>query len=136
MFYNWFYNLAPCRLHIKCLEHHTFGPLFTSYSDAFLSFICLYYCNDVICRTDISPSFFPPLRYDLGQGEWVCCNVHIQKMCHYPVFGLKEGTLYQFRVRAVNKAGPGRPSKATEPVLTADPLEHTRSMGNTQHHMH
>ncbi|KAG7216849.1 hypothetical protein INR49_001503 [Caranx melampygus] len=67
-------------------------------------------------------------RYDLGQGEWVCCNVHIQKMCHYPVFGLKEGTLYQFRVRAVNKAGPGRPSKATEPILTADPLEHTRSM--------
>lgn len=58
--------------------------------------------------------------------------MHIQKMCHYPVFGLKEGTLYQFRVRAVNKAGAGRPSKATEPVLTADPLEHTRTMGNTQ----
>ncbi|XP_023271028.1 myomesin-3 [Seriola lalandi dorsalis] len=67
-------------------------------------------------------------RYDLGQGEWVRCNVHIQKMCYYPVFGLKEGILYQFRVRAVNKAGAGRPSKATEPVLTADPLEHSRTM--------
>ncbi|XP_045900459.1 myomesin-3 [Micropterus dolomieu] len=67
-------------------------------------------------------------RYDVGQGEWVRCNVHIQKMCHYPVFGLKEGTLYQFRVRAVNRAGSGRPSKATEPVLTTDPLEHTRTM--------
>ncbi|XP_067365957.1 myomesin-3 isoform X1 [Channa argus] len=67
-------------------------------------------------------------RYDIGHGEWVRCNVHIQKMCHFPVFGLKEGTLYQFRVRAVNKAGAGRPSKATEPVLTADPLEHTRTM--------
>ncbi|XP_076593460.1 myomesin-3 [Chaetodon auriga] len=67
-------------------------------------------------------------KYDVGQGEWVHCNVHIQKMCHYPVFGLKEGTLYQFRVCAVNKAGAGRPSKATEPVLTADPLEHTRTM--------
>ncbi|XP_073341600.1 myomesin-3 [Pagrus major] len=67
-------------------------------------------------------------KYDIGQGEWVRCNVHIQKVCHYPVFGLKEGTLYQFRVRAVNKAGAGRPSKATEPILTADPLEHTRTM--------
>uniref|UniRef100_A0A669F8S2 Myomesin 3 n=1 Tax=Oreochromis niloticus TaxID=8128 RepID=A0A669F8S2_ORENI len=67
-------------------------------------------------------------RCDLGQGEWVRCNVDIQKMCHYPVFGLKEGTLYQFRVRSVNQAGAGRPSKATKPVLTADPLEHTRTM--------
>ncbi|KAM4580373.1 myomesin-3 [Odontesthes bonariensis] len=67
-------------------------------------------------------------KCDLGQGEWVRCNVHIQKMCHFPVFGLKEGALYQFRVRAVNQAGDGRPSKATEPVLTKDPLEHTRTM--------
>uniref|UniRef100_UPI0037E74D27 myomesin-3 n=1 Tax=Semicossyphus pulcher TaxID=241346 RepID=UPI0037E74D27 len=67
-------------------------------------------------------------RYEVGQGDWVRCNVHIQKMCYYPVFGLKEGTQYQFRVRAVNKAGAGRPSKATEPVLTGDPLEHTRTM--------
>uniref|UniRef100_A0A672ZSV8 Myomesin 3 n=1 Tax=Sphaeramia orbicularis TaxID=375764 RepID=A0A672ZSV8_9TELE len=70
-------------------------------------------------------------RYDLSQGKWVRCNVHIQKMCHYPVFGLKEGATYQFRVRAVNKAGAGRPSKATEPIVTADPLEHTRTMGWT-----
>ncbi|KAM7421303.1 hypothetical protein PAMA_015448 [Pampus argenteus] len=67
-------------------------------------------------------------RCDLSQGEWVRCNEHVQKMCHFPVFGLKEGTLYQFRVRAVNQAGVGRPSKATEPILTADPLEHTRTM--------
>ncbi|XP_068426243.1 myomesin-3 [Clinocottus analis] len=66
-------------------------------------------------------------RYDVREGEWVRCNVHIQKMCYYPVFGLKEGTLYQFRVRAVNQAGAGRPSKATEPVLTADPLEPSRT---------
>uniref|UniRef100_A0A3Q3BA08 Myomesin 3 n=1 Tax=Kryptolebias marmoratus TaxID=37003 RepID=A0A3Q3BA08_KRYMA len=70
-------------------------------------------------------------RCALGQGEWVRCNAHVQKMCHFPVFGLKEGTLYQFRVRAVNQAGAGRPSKATEPVLTSDPLEHTRTMGRT-----
>ncbi|XP_056299524.1 M-protein, striated muscle isoform X2 [Pseudoliparis swirei] len=66
-------------------------------------------------------------RYAVCEGQWVRCNVHIQKMCYYPVFGLQEGTLYQFRVRAVNQAGAGRPSKATEPVLTADPLGHTRT---------
>lgn len=88
-----------------------------------------------LSRTDFSLSFSPSLylRYDLNQGEWVQCNEHIQKMCHYPVFGLKEGTLYQFRIRAVNQTGAGRPSKATEPIFTADPLEHTRTMGNTSH---
>ncbi|XP_055359313.1 myomesin-3 isoform X2 [Betta splendens] len=62
-----------------------------------------------------------------GQSEWVRCNTRVQRTCHYPVFGLQEGALYQFRVRAVNQAGAGRPSMATEPVLTADPLEHTRT---------
>lgn len=73
----------------------------------------------------------PSLRCDVTQGKWVRCNVHVQKACHFPVFGLQEGALYRFRVRAVNKAGVGRPSKATEPVLTADPLEHTRTMGES-----
>ncbi|CAJ1062752.1 myomesin-3 [Xyrichtys novacula] len=67
-------------------------------------------------------------RCEVGQTEWVRCNMHTQKMCCYPVFGLKEGTQYQFRVRAVNQAGAGRPSMATKPVLTADPQEHTRTM--------
>uniref|UniRef100_A0A3P9LA78 Myomesin 3 n=1 Tax=Oryzias latipes TaxID=8090 RepID=A0A3P9LA78_ORYLA len=66
-------------------------------------------------------------RCEQGQDEWVRCNVHMQKMCHFPVFEMKEKTLYQFRVRAVNQAGAGRPSKATEAVLTGDPLEHTRT---------
>ncbi|XP_055759477.1 myomesin-3 isoform X1 [Salvelinus fontinalis] len=67
-------------------------------------------------------------RCDIGSGQWVRCNDTIQKACHYPVRGLSDSTIYQFRVCAVNQAGVGRPSKATEPVITTDPLEHTRTM--------
>ncbi|KAM8871187.1 myomesin-3 isoform 2-T2 [Spinachia spinachia] len=66
-------------------------------------------------------------RRDLRRGEWLRCNERVQKMCQYPVSGLQEGAVYQFRVRAVNGAGAGRPSKATGPVLAADPLQHTRT---------
>ncbi|XP_052345363.1 M-protein, striated muscle-like isoform X2 [Oncorhynchus keta] len=48
--------------------------------------------------------------------------------CHYPLRGLNDSTIYQFRVCAVNQAVVGRPSKDTEPVNTTDPLEHTRTM--------
>ena len=35
--------------------------------------------------------------------------------CEAQVLGLREGQQYQFRVKAVNKAGPGEPGDATEP---------------------
>lgn len=37
--------------------------------------------------------------------------------CKARVPDLKEGNTYQFRVRAVNKAGPGEPGDATEPHI-------------------
>lgn len=35
--------------------------------------------------------------------------------CKARVPDLKEGNVYQFRVRAVNKAGPGEPGEPTQP---------------------
>uniref|UniRef100_A0A4W5MLC7 Myomesin 3 n=1 Tax=Hucho hucho TaxID=62062 RepID=A0A4W5MLC7_9TELE len=70
------------------------------------------------------------LRKEGTGGQWVRCNDTIQKACHYPVRGLSDSTIYQFRVCAVNQAGVGRPSKGTEPVdrgreitITKDQLE-------------
>ncbi|CAG0918476.1 unnamed protein product [Notodromas monacha] len=36
------------------------------------------------------------------------------------VLGLKEGQTYEFRVKAVNKAGPGEPSDASKPIVAKD----------------
>ncbi|XP_067303947.1 myomesin-3 isoform X1 [Pseudorasbora parva] len=67
-------------------------------------------------------------RCDIGVGKWERCNDAIQRVCQYPVMGLKENTMYQFRVCAVNQAGVGRPSKPTDPIMTSDPLEPSRTM--------
>ncbi|KAK7158319.1 hypothetical protein R3I93_009509 [Phoxinus phoxinus] len=67
-------------------------------------------------------------RCDIGVGKWERCNDVIQRVCQYPVMGLKENTMYQFRVCAVNQSGVGRPSKPTDPIMTSDPLEPSRTM--------
>uniref|UniRef100_A0A3B1IHV5 Myomesin 3 n=1 Tax=Astyanax mexicanus TaxID=7994 RepID=A0A3B1IHV5_ASTMX len=69
-------------------------------------------------------------RCEVGLLKWSRCNEVVQKVCYYPVMGLQENTMYQFRVCAVNQAGVGRPSKPTEPILTSDPMEPSRTMGN------
>lgn len=66
----------------------------------------------------------------MGTGKWERCNELVQMLCHYPVMGLKENTMYQFRVCAVNQAGVGRPSKLSDPIVTSDPMEPSRTMGN------
>lgn len=69
-------------------------------------------------------------RCEISTEKWERCNEIIQKLCHCPVMGLKENTMYQFRVCAVNQAGVGRPSKLSNPIVTSDPMEPSRTMGN------
>uniref|UniRef100_U3JCK9 Myomesin-3 n=1 Tax=Ficedula albicollis TaxID=59894 RepID=U3JCK9_FICAL len=61
-----------------------------------------------------------------GSQEWLQCSAQPVKSCRCPVLGLAEGQTYQFRVRAVNKAGTSHPSKATDPVTTHDPSRDKR----------
>ena len=55
-------------------------------------------------------------RRDRG-GEWVRVNQFLTPNLNYNVTGLMEGNRYEFRVVAVNEAGPGKPSRATEPLV-------------------
>lgn len=49
--------------------------------------------------------------------EWVKKKRVPASQTKCTVGDLKEGQQYEFRVRAVNKAGPGEPSDATKPII-------------------
>lgn len=49
-------------------------------------------------------------------GEWIKCNNYPTPNTSYTVPDLREGVRYEFRVIAVNEAGPGSPSKPSEPM--------------------
>lgn len=49
-------------------------------------------------------------------GDWVKVNNYPTPNTCYTVSDLREGNRYEFRVIAVNEAGPGKPSKPTEPI--------------------
>ncbi|XP_010223082.1 PREDICTED: myomesin-3 [Tinamus guttatus] len=65
-------------------------------------------------------------RCDAGSEDWVPCNEAPVRTCRLPVLGLAAGRTYRFRVKALNKAGIGLPSKSSEPVTTHDPSESRR----------
>lgn len=61
-----------------------------------------------------------------GSNNWVPSNSYPVKGTDYTASGLREGQTYEFRVAAVNGAGPGAPSKPTKaqkaevPIFAAD----------------
>lgn len=50
-------------------------------------------------------------------GEWLKVNNYASPNTTFSVQDLHEGGRYEFRVIAVNEAGPGDPSRATEPIV-------------------
>jgi len=54
-------------------------------------------------------------------GDWKEVNLDPVREPEMVVPHLKEGQEYQFRVKAVNEAGPGAPSAATGPVVAEKP---------------
>ncbi|XP_040280434.1 myomesin-3 isoform X1 [Bufo bufo] len=62
-------------------------------------------------------------RLDASTNEWIQCNNIPAKICKFPVSGLTEGHTYQFRVKALNKAGLSHPSKPSKPVTMEDPAQ-------------
>jgi hypothetical protein len=50
-------------------------------------------------------------------GEWLRINQYPTPNTTHMVTNLTEGNRYEFRVVAVNDAGPGKPSRSTEPLV-------------------
>ncbi|XP_072021853.1 twitchin-like isoform X7 [Amphiura filiformis] len=70
----------------------------------------------------------PIIGYDIEKAEagtdrWVKCNMHPVMTLGWNVPSLIEDRKYEFRVFAVNKAGRGTPSSASNSVTVKDPNE-------------
>lgn len=69
----------------------------------------------------------PIIGYSIERKErnsllWVKANETLVRQTEYCCSGLIEGLEYTFRVCAVNKAGQGKPSKATEIITARNPV--------------
>lgn len=62
-------------------------------------------------------------KFEKDGADWTPVNTFPITACENTVTGLFNGQTYQFRVKAVNEAGPGRPSKSSEPITCRPPLE-------------
>ena len=73
--------------------------------------------------------FFPgyqvekcPVIRGRSTGSWTPVNSSPAKGTSFTVPNLPEGSEWEFRVVAVNDAGPGKPSKSTGPHVVRDPV--------------
>ncbi|CAM4567004.1 unnamed protein product [Lepidochelys olivacea] len=62
-------------------------------------------------------------RRKKGSNLWVPVTKELVQDTKFKVDGLLEDTEYEFRVTAVNRAGPGHPSVASNSVVAKDPIK-------------
>jgi hypothetical protein len=56
-----------------------------------------------------------------NSNEWVQCNSYPIKLPEYTCSNVVEEATYEFRVKAVNDAGPGAPSPSSKPQKAEPP---------------
>ncbi|XP_072324009.1 myomesin-1 isoform X2 [Scyliorhinus torazame] len=78
-------------------------------------------------RSEVTGYYADIREVDADDEMWRSVNEKETSKRYIKVQGLKEGVTYVFRVRAVNRAGVGKPSDLTEPV-TAETLPGTKEM--------
>nr|XP_006133509.1 immunoglobulin superfamily member 22 isoform X2 [Pelodiscus sinensis]XP_006133510.1 immunoglobulin superfamily member 22 isoform X2 [Pelodiscus sinensis]XP_014434234.1 immunoglobulin superfamily member 22 isoform X2 [Pelodiscus sinensis] len=62
-------------------------------------------------------------RRKKGSNLWIPVTKDLVQDTKFKVDGLMEDTEYEFRVTAVNRAGPGNPSAASNSVVAKDPIK-------------
>lgn len=67
-----------------------------------------------------------------GSSEWVPCNNYPTKGTEFTANNLKEGKSYEFRVKAVNDAGPGEASRPSQAQKAELPIVPTSRMNAPQ----
>nr|CAD7456920.1 unnamed protein product [Timema tahoe] len=70
---------------------------------------------EVVLLYDVSQGYYVEKR-ERG-GEWIKVNNYPTPNTSFTVQDLREGSRYEFRVIAINEAGPGKPSKPTDPII-------------------
>jgi titin len=57
-----------------------------------------------------------------NSSEWIQCNNYPTKLPEYTASNVQEGLTYEFRIKAVNDAGVGAPSRPSKPQKAEPPI--------------
>ncbi|XP_033849139.2 M-protein, striated muscle-like [Acipenser ruthenus] len=68
-------------------------------------------------RSEVNGFYIDIKEAEADEGQWRSVNEKATQKKYMKIKDLKEGDTYVFRVRAQNRAGVGKPSDETEPVL-------------------